>query len=152
MLAEPKRKLPFSQLLHYDKPFCSHAAKNYADLKIWLTRNEEAYIEFLDPTAYQASGSAETVISENSAANLKHANGATKLVTKKSFALNLLSVLRFFGPAPREVGQINSRQKHVLSGIQGFVRGMPEHHANTVVCINACIGQNPILAIRCTKK
>lgn len=50
LLADPKRRKPFIQLLNYDKFFRSNAARSHSDSKIWLVRNDEAFLEFLDPS------------------------------------------------------------------------------------------------------
>lgn len=47
MLADAERSFEFIHLLNYEQLFRAHAARNFSDLKIWLVKYEEAYLEFL---------------------------------------------------------------------------------------------------------
>lgn len=137
MLADPKRKIPFSQLLNYDRLFRSLAAGKLSDHKVWITRNEKAYLEFLDPSVYAVgiedhSGKEQTLRKTFRCSWCQGEVTSEKNAPPSTPNPNHL-LAGFFGPAPSEAGQIKSPARCVSSVMQADAPVIPAPHASTIV-------------------
>lgn len=150
MLADQKRIILFHQLLNYDMFICFNAARNFADRKIWLSRNEDGFLKVLD---FSSRGTADTEHSaehNDSIAAKKfkcswcHGSGHFK---KDCPAFNVQSrslVICFFEPVSSKAGQKKIPTNCVLNETRVAALAIPAPPVNTIACSAVYTAPSPI--------